>query len=608
VAESVGLISLESLRAATVSAVRARFVHLSLGYAAKNDRKVAMAVTTLEKGTRPAPASGDDQNRNMRRHIGVVGLLFASVGSIIGSGWLFGAMNASAIAGPAAIFSWVIGAVAIILIGLVYAELGTMFPVSGGVIRFPHLSFGSFASYTMGWVNWIAAAAVAPIEVEGALQYASRYAGFTKAHTIGAQTVYTLTALGYVVAILGLAGFVVINYFGIRWFARVNNVAVWWKLAIITLVVVAFLVTAFHTGNFSSHGFSYGGTHALFTAVATGGIVFSYLGFRQGVELAGETDNPRRNVPIAVVGSVLIAASIYIMLQIAFIAAVDPSSLSGGWPKIADHITNSAGPLAAVATAIGLGWLATLLYIDAVISPADTGLIYTTVTGRISYAMAKNGNAPKKLATTTKRGVPLLSLVLTFFIGLIVLLPFPSWQQLVGFITSATVLSFGSGPIVLAAMRREIPDHDRPFKLPFGDVIPFVAFYASNMIVYWAGWETNWRLFLAVLLGFVVLAAFHLLGHDLPKMDWKAGATWSLPWFGGLALISYLGNFPEPLAGNTATIAFGWDFLVLLALSAAVYVIALKVRLPKSEVEENIEDTMNEAKAELKELGETGAP
>jgi amino acid transporter len=222
--------------------------------------------------------------------------------------------------------------------------------------------------------------------------------------------------------------------------------------------------------------------------------------------------------------------------------------------------------------------------------------------------MARNGNAPKKLAKTTKRGVPLVSLVLTFFIGLIVLLPFPSWQQLVGFITSATVLSFGSGPIVLAAMRREIPDHDRPFKLPFGDLIPFVAFYASNLIVYWAGWETNWRLFLAVLLGFVVLAVFHLLGHDLPKMDWKAGATWSLPWFGGLALISYLGNFPEPRAGNTGAIGFGWDFLVLLALSAALYVIALKVRLPKAEVEDNIEDTMNEAKAELEDLGETGAP
>src|SRR4051812_31542759 len=435
-------------------------------------------MTALDKNPSQggAPHTGAELEPNMRRDIGMVGLLFAGVGSIIGSGWLFGALEASQIAGPAAIFSWVIGALMIMIIALVYAELGTMFPVSGGVIRFPHLSFGSFASYTMGWVTWIAAAAVAPIEVEGALQYATRYVGFTREHEVAGDTVHTLTALGYVVAVIAMAAFVVINYYGVRWFARINNVAVWWKLAIIALVVVAFFLTERHGGNFTSHGFSTRGLHAIFTAIATGGIVFSFLGFRQGVELAGETNNPRRNVPIAVVGSVLITGLIYVLLQIAFIAAVEPSALSKGWAGLSDQLENSAGPLASIATTIGLGWLATLLYIDAVVSPADTGLIYTTVTGRLSYAMARNGNAPRALARTTPRGVPLIGLLLTFVVGLIVFLPFPSWQQLVGFITSATVLSFGSGPIVLAAMRRQLPDHPRPFELPGGDVIPFLAF------------------------------------------------------------------------------------------------------------------------------------
>jgi amino acid transporter len=550
-----------------------------------------------------SPESAPSDTR-MRRDIGVVGLLFAGVGSIIGSGWLFGALNASQIAGPAAIFSWLIGAVMILLIGLVYAELGTMFPISGGVIRFPHLSFGSFASFTMGWINWIAAAAVAPIEVEGALQYATKYAGFTHAHVVSGDTVHTLTHLGFFVAVLAMAFFVVVNYYGIRWFARINNVAVWWKLGIITLVVVAFLVTKFHPANFHSHGFSTDGAHGVLTAVATGGIVFSYLGFRQGVELAGESNNPKRNVPIAVLGSVLITAVIYILLQVAFIGAVNPADLSHGWANL--QFANDFGPLAAIATAIGLGWLATLLYIDAIISPADTGLIYTTVTGRISYAMAKNGNAPKGLAKTTTRGVPLVSLVLTFFIGLIVFLPFPSWQQLVGFITSATVLSFGSGPLVLAAMRREIPDQERPFKLPFGDLIPFLALFSSDLIVYWAGWDKNWKLFIAVAFGFVVLAVFHLTSRDaLPAMDWRAGATWALPWLAGLCLISYLGDYPEKgkHAGNKGYITFGWGFLVMFVLTAAVYWLALKVRLPKETVERNIEDTKAEAAEEDAELG-----
>jgi amino acid transporter len=569
---------------------------------------VAHPEQRLRKGRGSSGLAGEvDTGGGMRRDVGTIGLLFAGVGSIIGSGWLFGAMNAAQLAGPAAILSWAIGAVMILLIALVYAELGTMFPVSGGVIRFPHISFGSFASYTTGWVNWVAAAAVAPIEVEGALQYATKYFDFTKEHTTGAgETVHTLTGLGYAVAVVAMAAFVVINYYGIRWFARVNTVAVWWKLGVIVLVIVAFMVTKFHAGNFNSHGFTTDGIHGVLTAIATGGIVFSFLGFRQGVELAGETSNPRRNVPIAVIGSVLITAVLYILLQLAFIVTVNPSALSHGWAGLSDQMANSAGPLAAIATAIGLGWLATILYIDAVVSPADTGLVYTTVTGRLSYAMARNGNAPKGLARVTKRGVPLVSLFLTFIVGLIVFLPFPSWQQLVGFITSATVLSFGSGPIVLAAMRRELRDHERPFRVPGGDVIPFLAFYASNLIVMWAGWDTDWKLFATVGLGFVVLGIFCMTHRgEMPQLNFKAGATWLLPWMAGLCLISYLGDYPEKSAdaGNRAVIGFGWGFLVIFGLSVVVWTLAMRFRLPQPDVERHVEETTLEAQIEEQELG-----
>jgi amino acid transporter len=545
----------------------------------------------------------------MRRDVGVVGLLFASVGSIIGSGWLFGALTAAQLAGPAAIISWIIGAVMIMLIGIVFAELGTMFPLSGGVVRFPHLAYGSFASYTTGWILWVAVATTAPIEVEGALQYATKYAPFTAAHKSGTETIHTLTGLGYAVAVLAMAFFVVVNYFGIRWFARINNVAVWWKLGVIVLAIVAFLVTSFHTKNFSSHGFAIDGSHGVFTAIASGGIVFSYLGFRQGIELAGETRNPRRNIPIAVIGSVLITAVLYILLQIAFIGAVNPSDLSSshGWAKL--DFANDFGPLAAIASLIGLGWLATILYVDAIISPADTGLIYTTVTGRVSYAMGRNGNAPRVLAKTTPRGVPLVSLFVTFVVGLIVFLPFPSWQQLVGFVTSATVLSFGAGTLALGALRRQLPDRERPFRVPFANVIAFLAFYSSNLIVYWAGWDVNWKLFVAILLGFVLLGVFHLTGKgDMPAMDWRSGASWTLPWLGGLALISYLGSYPDkPTKGNQNVIGFGWGFVTVLALTAIVYAIAMKTHLSTAQVEEHVAQTVAESQEEDKALGGQGA-
>ncbi len=532
---------------------------------------------------------------DLRRHVGSVGLLFASVGSIIGSGWLFGAMNAAQTAGPAAVISWALGGVMIMFIGLCYAELGAMFPLSGGVVRFPHIGFGSVASFMTGWITWVACMSVAPIEVEGALQYATKYADFTTANTLAdGGTVHTLTGLGLVVGVILMAIFVVINYIGIRWFARINNGLVWWKLAIISIVIIAFLITQFRGSNFTSAGFKPQGWHGVFTAIATSGIVFSYLGFRQGIELAGETDNPKRNVPLAVIGSVLITALLYVLLQVAFIGALNPKDFAGGWSTVS--FTNDFGPLAAVATILGLSWLAVLLYIDAVVSPADTGLIYITVTARISYAMSRNGNAPQALGRTTNRGVPLVSMAVAFVVGLFLFLPFPSWQQLVGFITSATVLSFGSGPLVMSALRRQLPDQERPFRLGGGHVVPLLAFWSSNLIVYWTGWTTNAKLFVAVLLGVVLLgvtAMVHRARGEVHAWDWRSGA-WYAPWLTGLALLSWLGDY----GGGVGVLHFGSAILVTFVFSALIYWMAVALRLDEGAVRRYVQQSRHEAEVE----------
>jgi len=534
-----------------------------------------MATTT----THSSPAVGEE--RRLRRDIGKVGLLFTAVGSIIGSGWLFGAMNAAQIAGPAAIFSWLIAGVMILLIGMTYAELGTMFPVTGGVIRFPHYAYGGFASYQIGWINWLAAAIVAPIEVEGALQYATKYAAFTTSHQIADETVHTLTPLGYVAAIILLAVFCVINTIGVRFFTRVNNILVWWKLAVIVLVVLVFAFTAFHAANFSSHGFAPAGAKGIFTAIATAGITFSYLGFRQGIELAGESRNPGRNVPFAVVGSVLLTMVIYIGLQVAFIAAVPTNTLDSSKTWSALNFTNDFGPLAAIASILGLTWLAVLLYIDAVASPADTGLIYTAITSRLGYAMARNGNAPRNTARLTRTGVPWVATIISFVVGLVIFLPFPSWQQLVGLVTTTTVLSFGSGPLVMAAMRRSLADRERPFKLPGGDIVPLLAFYSSNMIVFWAGWHTNWKLFLAIVAGYVLLVIFRATNAiELRGMEWRSG-VWIPVWLAGLALISWLSSYE-----GIGLIGLGWGFAVNAVWSVLIYWRAVSVRLPSARVAE----------------------
>mgnify|MGYP000163889249 FL=1 len=533
----------------------------------------------------------------------MVGLLFTAVGSIIGSGWLFGALNAAEQAGPASIISWLIGAIMILFIGLTYAELGTMFPLSGGVVRFPHFAFGSFASYTTGWVTWLAAASTAPIEVLAALQYANNYIPNLQVLRDG---VAVLTPMGYVAATALMFLFGLVNVVGIRWFARLNNSLVWWKLAIIVLVVVSFFSAEFDGSHFAYAaygGFMPFGWHGVFSSIATAGIIFSYLGFRQGVELAGETDNPSRNVPIAIIGSVLGCAVIYISLQMAFIGALPNAALANGWAHIgttfSGGIENKAmafGPLATLSMTLGLTWLALLLYLDAFISPADTGLIYTTVTARLSYAMGRNGNAPASLAKVNEHGVPWVSVIVAFIVGLIFFLPFPSWQKLVGFVTSATVLSFGSGPLVLMALRKELPEYKRPFRLPGGIIIPYLAFLSSNLIVYWSGWDVDWKLAVAVLLGFSILIVHEAFYHrQTPRLDLRSG-FWVIPWLGGLALISWLGSYPDLSAGkgNLGILDLATAILAIALFSALIMWIAHSMRLPRNRIKEYLDENWGE--------------
>jgi amino acid transporter len=108
---------------------------------------------------------------HLRRDVGLIGLTFISLGSIVGSGWLLGALMAARTAGPAAVVSWVLAAALIAVLALIHTELGAAYPVSGGTARFPHFAFGTLSGFTSGWMAWIGTVAAAPIEVEASLQY-----------------------------------------------------------------------------------------------------------------------------------------------------------------------------------------------------------------------------------------------------------------------------------------------------------------------------------------------------------------------------------------------------------------------------------------------------
>jgi amino acid transporter len=561
--------------------------------------------------TKGVPAAVEHK---LQRNVGMVGLLFASVGSIIGSGWLFGALNASQVAGPAALISWILGGGAMILLALVHAELGGMYPVAGGSARFPHYAFGSLIGFAGGWFAFIGAVTTAPIEVEAALQYASNYiSGLTVEH--GGTPV--LTATGYIVAAVLMAIFATINVMGVRWLSETNKAAVWWKIAIPVLTVIVLVITAFHPHNFSaSGGFMPFGWKGVFLAVASGGVIFSYLGFEQAIQLGGESKNPARNIPLAVIGSMILGVVLYIALQIAFLGALAPSDLTKGWDHIAFGGKGATfGPFAGLSTALGLGWLATLLYIDAIISPGGTGLLYVGTSSRISFALGRNRYIPQGFATLTNRGVPIYSILFAFLCGMIVFLPFPGWQQLVGFISSATVLAYGTAPLALGALRKQEPDRERPYRLPGGSVLAPIAFVIANLVLLFSGFAVVWKLIVAVIIGFILLgiSAGTSKPQDRPQIDWRSG-MWLWPYLIGMVVISYLSSFDTSTPSKVALIGlkgpvndlhFGWDVLVTAVFSLIIYAFAIRLRLPAEQTREYVGDLTQEAEEIEAELAET---
>src|SRR6202161_627105 len=167
-----------------------------------------------------------DLDEGLDRKVGFLGLLWASEASIIGSGWLFGALGAALLAGPSAILGWVLGSVIILILALVHAELGGLFPVSGGTSRFPYYAFGSFAGATFGWASYLQAASVAPIEVLAAVEYLSTAhwaRNFFHVNAAAGAAGGPLHGFGYLAAGILLVLFVIINIVGIRYFARINS-------------------------------------------------------------------------------------------------------------------------------------------------------------------------------------------------------------------------------------------------------------------------------------------------------------------------------------------------------------------------------------------------
>ncbi len=464
-----------------------------------------------------------NSDKQLRRSLSRFEMLYLSLGGIIGSGWLFGSLYADSVAGPASVLSWVIGGILVLFIGLTYAEIASSIPKSGGTVRYPHYSHGGFVGFFMAWSYLLAISAEPAIESTAVVTYMSLFLPSLINHGY-------LTTEGLGLAYFLMVVFFFINYMGVNVLGKVSHGAGWWKLIVPAITILLIIAFSFHPGNFTATTFAPYGASSILIAIPTTGVVFAYLGFRQAIEYGGEGKNPQKDIPFAVIGSILISVVLYTLLQVAFTGGINWSTVKyvnshgvptftlapGNWTGLA-HSTLVSGPFyLEIVNSPVVGFLLTLftiwsaiLIIDAIISPSGSAWIYVGSGARTVYGFATSGYFPPFLMKIGKNKVPVLSLLVSVILGGVFLLPFPAWQVLVSIISSASVFTYIMGGIALESLRRNAPCLDRPFKLKNSKILAPLATVSAGLIIYWAGFSTLFYVFTAAMLGLPIFYAYY---------------------------------------------------------------------------------------------------
>uniref|UniRef100_UPI0019803127 APC family permease n=1 Tax=Burkholderia sp. Ac-20379 TaxID=2703900 RepID=UPI0019803127 len=510
------------------------------------------------------------ESGHFKQSLSAFDLALIGFGTVFGSGWLFAASQVASIAGPAGIASWFIAGVAVLTLGLVYCELGAAIPSSGGAISYLDLSHGPMLTYLMGLMTVIYMSSIVGLEVVAARQYAAAWwPALNVPGTSNASTLGWFVQCGLIVVFFRL------NIASVRTFALANNIVTTIKFVVPGLIILMLLLH-FKAANFHAAGFAPSGLAGIESAVSTGGVIFAFLGLTPIVSVASEVRNPQRSIPIALVSSILAAGVVYILLQVAFIGAVPTAMLAGGWQGVSHQL---ALPFHDIAIQLGIGWLAVVVAIDAVVSPSGCGNIFFSATPRALFAWSQSGTFFRAFAKVDpKSGIPRRATWLTLALSVFWTLPFPSWEAMISIVSASLVISYAVAPVSVAALRRHRPDLPRPFRVKALGVIGPLSFVVATFIVYWTGWQSLcWLLGVQVALyvGYLCVARRMPAGATMTVGRQVRSSLWLVGYYLMMMLASYLGTF-----GGKGIIGHPYDFAVVGAVALIAYYWGVRAGLP----------------------------
>lgn len=446
------------------------------------------------------------------------------VGSMIGSGWLFSAYYAAQYIGPASFFSWAIGAVLALILAMLLAEIAGIFQDKALFTRLITVSHGNADfGFIVTLSGWLGLVLVIPTEASATVEYLSTIVP-SLAHRLMMDQHHTSLGTACILALVIM--YSLLNLWGMRGFSKISNTLAIFKIVIPIVTALLLMVSSFHPSNFVSQGFAPFGTRHIFSGVVVCGIFYTFYGFSLVAMYGKDLKDPQKNIPRALVFSVLICFIIYSLLQAAFIGGLPISIVAKGWPQL-----NFTSPFAQLLILLDIHLLsiwAIALYIDSAVSPSGTAIICLNSAAETVTGMAEAHQLPQyfnKIHPVFH--ISYRSLIFTTLICCFSLLFFKNWHELMILVSVFQVISCVSIPIAFTKLRYSSPQLERIYRVKMGELMSYVIFVVLSFFLIKIDF---FSLTVALLLyvGFFLIYAFSYYRWSISRVFKAFCSSWSM--------------------------------------------------------------------------------
>jgi len=450
----------------------------------------------------------DSKHNTLKRHLSALNLTLLGVGCVIGAGIFVLTGTAAALhAGPAIALSFIISAFGCLLAGLCYAEFSSMIPVSGSAYTYGYATMGEFVAWIIGWdliLEYLFGSATVAVGWSGYVTSFLADFGLALPTSI-CQSPFVFDSAGWHLsgaiinfpAIFIVAIMTTLLVIGIKESAKFNNIIVLVKVVVI-LLFIGFGISHIHIANWTpfipvnTGEWGHFGASGVLTGAAV--VFFAYIGFDAVSTTSQEAINPKRDVPIGILASLLICTILYIGVSLVLTGIVSYKLLNVSAP-IALAI-DTAGP--------DLIWLRPIIKIGAIAGLSSVVLVLLLGQSRVFFSMASDGLLWKSFAKThSKFKTPHITTIVTgsfaaFFAGLF---PIGLLGELVSI---GTLLAFVIVCVGIIILRKSEPDAIRGFKTPWVPFVPILGALVCFFIMSSLPLDTWIRLFVWMAIGFVI--------------------------------------------------------------------------------------------------------